>query len=85
MQEQEIIVDSEIEVATECESIEEAEEVVVDDEELAQAVEEDDDTIPKVTKRLCSEANIQFPAADYYNGAVYDTYCWSQTITDLGT
>ncbi|CAH1986314.1 unnamed protein product [Acanthoscelides obtectus] len=57
------------------------EEVIISDEVMEEAANssEDKQTAPK----LPINSDCQFSKSDYYNGAAFDNYCWSQTITDV--
>lgn len=78
---QNLVVENEVEVATEvCEEIV-TEEVVEADEELAQ----DANDLASNSVQICKKKKCAiFSPADYYNGAMFENYCWSQTINEIG-
>nr|CAH7726659.1 unnamed protein product [Callosobruchus chinensis] len=39
--------------------------------------------VQRITSNTSRNSEYQFSTSDYYNGAAYDNYCWSQTITDV--
>nr|CAI5837580.1 unnamed protein product [Callosobruchus analis] len=61
-----------------------SEEVVVSDEVMQEtpcAVKESKGQC--ATSKTPKNSEHQFSKSDYYNGAVYNNYCWSQTISDV--
>lgn len=84
IQDQSLVVENEVEVATEvCEETVSAEEVIEVCDELAQ--EADDLPSGADSKQNCkNKKTSKFSPADYYNGAMFENYCWSQTINEIG-
>ncbi|VEN47456.1 unnamed protein product [Callosobruchus maculatus] len=61
-----------------------SEELVISDEvmqEIPCAAKESKNQ--HIASKVSKNSEHRFSKSDYYNGAAYDNYCWSQTITDV--